>query len=258
MNTVKDIAVCIRTVKFSESSQIVTLFTRNHGKLPAIAKGARRPASRFDGGIGLLAAGAIIFTPAKQAGQLATLHEFVLTDGFEALREDLLALNCAQVAAQLVASFVEEIDPHEILYDALIESLNKWGTEKRPEWVLLEFELRLLQEIGLAPIWDRCTLCGRSLETQSVNAEEAGRLYFSSEKGGMLCAACEQTVMEKRFVQPNVLEILQNPQRGQTRQRRSVLDAHTLLSYHQRELLGSQSSLTAFVNGLLEKEIASL
>ena len=258
MSTTKDEAVCIRSLKFSESSQIVTLFTRNHGKLPAIAKGSRRTASRFAGGIGLLAAGAIIFTPAKQAGQLATLHEFVLTDGFDPLRKELLALHCAQVAAQLVASFVEEMDPHESLYDALVESLNKWGTVNRPEWILLEFELRLLHEIGLAPLWDRCTLCQRSLKTERVNGDEPDRLYFSSEKGGMLCTTCEQTVMEKRFVQRNVLEILQNPQLGQTRHRRAVLDAHTLLSYHQRELLGNQSSLTAFVNGLLEKEIASL
>ncbi|MHC4433863.1 MAG: DNA repair protein RecO, partial [Planctomycetota bacterium] len=45
----KDMAICIRAVDYSETSQIVTLFARDTGKIGAIAKGSKRPKSKFDG-----------------------------------------------------------------------------------------------------------------------------------------------------------------------------------------------------------------
>ncbi len=53
----KDFAICIRAADFSETSQIVTLFTRATGKIKAIAKGSKRPKSKFDGPIEIFSYG---------------------------------------------------------------------------------------------------------------------------------------------------------------------------------------------------------
>ena len=63
----KDHAICIRAVDYSETSQIVTLFTKQNGKIGAIAKGSKRPKSSFDGPIELFAYGRIIFTHSDDA-----------------------------------------------------------------------------------------------------------------------------------------------------------------------------------------------
>ena len=71
----KDLAICIRAVDYSETSQIVTFFTRDTGKISAIAKGSKRPKSTFDGPIEILSHGRIVFADSNTE-KLATLTEF--------------------------------------------------------------------------------------------------------------------------------------------------------------------------------------
>jgi len=255
MSSAKDQAVCIGTVKYSESSQIVTLFCRDHGKIRAIAKGSRRPKGQFGGGIELLSAGEVIFTPVHGERSLATLHEFDLTEPFFPLRQSLLGLTCAQYAGDLLNQFTEEDDPHAELYDLFYETLRGFGETARPAAILLAFELTLLAEVGLAPVWRRCSACsGKLPDLQAGGTTELRQLYFSSGSGGMLCRDCEPAVVEKRFLEPEVLALLQGEDDSASAGLPSVLAAQELLSYHIRELLGKQSKMMVFVNRLLRQQ----
>src|SRR6185437_12480053 len=115
MPMVADQCLCLRKVEYSETSQILSLFSREHGVFRAIAKGAHRRtkagASKFDGGIDLLDLGQAVFTH-DTARDLATLTEWHLMDGHLALRSRLRAVYLAQYAAELVSSMLEEHDPH--------------------------------------------------------------------------------------------------------------------------------------------------
>ena len=254
MSAVKDRAVCIRTVKYSESSQIVTLFCRDHGKICAIAKGSRRPKSKFGGSIELLSAGDVVFSPVHGERSLATLHEFDLTEPFPLLRHSLLGLTCAQYAGELLNQFTEEDDPHTELYDGFYEALQDIGETARAAVILLRYELMLLREVGLAPVWHRCSACSAILpDVQADGAKRPRQLYFSSGSGGMLCRDCEPAVVEKRFLEPEVLALLQGEHISPTAPLQTVLAAQELLSYHIRELLGKQSKMMVFVNRLLRQ-----
>ena len=68
----KDTAICVRTTDFSETSQILTLFTRAAGKISAIAKGSKRPKSAFDGPVEVFSYGRIVFSDSTKE-KLATL-----------------------------------------------------------------------------------------------------------------------------------------------------------------------------------------
>ncbi|MCK5114841.1 MAG: DNA repair protein RecO, partial [Phycisphaerae bacterium] len=107
MAAIKDQAICLGTRKYSESSQVVTLFGREHGKIKALAKGSRRPKSRFGGGIEPLTCGSIIFSPASADASLSALIEFDLVESFAGLRNDLLTLHSAQYAGYLLGEFTE-------------------------------------------------------------------------------------------------------------------------------------------------------
>jgi DNA repair protein RecO (recombination protein O) len=248
MPSVKDNIICLRTQNFSESSQILTLFARSYGKLRLIAKGSRRRRNKFVGPIDLLNVGDIVFYPPRRETSLATLAEFKLQKTFNSLRNKLLPMNCAQYAAGLVADFTADADPHEQLYFSLLETLDQLQNSPRPEALLLQFELVLFQQVGLSPNWKQCVNCDKSLPPEQ-------RLYFTSQGGGMLCRECEPAAVEKRFMEPPALQLLQNPQNALNSSMQVVVEAHELLSYHQRELLNRENSLTKFVNQLLRKEL---
>jgi DNA repair protein RecO (recombination protein O) len=248
MPPVKDQALCIRKHDYSETSQIVTLFGHASGKVRAMAKGCRRSRGKFSGGFEVLSAGSMIFIPPHGESALATLTEWELEESFPGLRRNLLALNCAQYAADILADFTEDLDPHPRLYESLYAALKQWQQSPRPDVVLLVFELILLQEAGLCPSWHNCCACGKPLLSTP-------RLYFSSRTGGMLCRECEPAVVEKRFVQLPALQLLQDSQYAASAPIPVVGEAHELLSYHERELLGKQSSTMVFVNQLLRQQL---
>src|SRR5213595_3273080 len=131
MPSVRDRCICLRKVEYSETSQILTLLSRDHGLLRVIAKGAHRTtkagASRFGGGIDLLDVGEAVFIHAPEK-ELATLCEWTLGDGHLALRHNLRAVYLGLYAAELVATLIEEHDPHAELFDRLQQTLGELET----------------------------------------------------------------------------------------------------------------------------------
>lgn len=121
----KDIAICIRAVDYSETSQIVTFFTKGNGKIGAIAKGSKRPRSAFDGPIEIFSHGRIVFADSNK-DKLATLTEFESAyggPGFSGLRNNLFALNCCLFGAELLDKLTNEYDPHPGLFDSFLQFL---------------------------------------------------------------------------------------------------------------------------------------
>jgi DNA repair protein RecO (recombination protein O) len=189
----KDEAVCIRTVDYSETSQIVTFFGKATGKIQAIAKGSKRPKSPFGGPIETFSSGPVVFTEPR--GQsLSVLTEFEQRNIFGGLRGNLFALNGAFLAAELLNSLTTDSDPHPQLYDSFIRFLqdseqviNKAGLLAR----LFPFQLDLLREVGTLPVLDHCTNCKRTF------GNDWGEVYFSSLANGLVCRDCEASFIDK-------------------------------------------------------------
>ena len=170
----KDLAICIRAVDYSETSQIVTFFTRATGKVSAIAKGSKRPKSAFEGPIEIFSHGKIVFSDSNKE-KLATLTEFESADGgpgFVGLSKNLFALNCCLFAAELLNSLTHDYDPHPELFDSFLQFLQNTnesqeaGNEHRNVMALLIFfQLILLKEVGLQPVLSSCANCKNNFST---------------------------------------------------------------------------------------------
>ncbi len=156
----KDKAVCLRTADYSETSQVVTLFSRGSGKLSAIAKGSKRPKSSFDGPIEVFSFGDIVYAPPRWAA-LATLTEFDQKRGFLNLRKNLTALNCAYFGAELLEAFTRDLDPHTDLFDSFLQFLSDIQTadSRNGLGLLILFQLTLLAEVGTKPVVTECVNC---------------------------------------------------------------------------------------------------
>jgi DNA repair protein RecO (recombination protein O) len=183
MSSEKALALVTRVVEFSETSSVVTLFTREFGKIHALAKGSRRPKGPFESALDLLGLCRIVFL-AKSSDALDLLTEAKLERRFRAATRNLSRLYAGYYVAELLNELTHDRDPHPELFDAACDTLLALGTGTQDVVALtLRFEVMALRVLGHLPALDACVECGRQ-----VNGD--GRVAFGMLAGGVLCARC--------------------------------------------------------------------
>ena len=180
----KTLALVLRVVEFSESSSIVTLFTRDFGKIHALAKGAG-PKGPFESALDLLSQCRIVFLR-KSSDALDLLTEAKLERRFRPANRDLSNLYAGYYVAELLNELTDDADPHADLYDAAVDTLARLSQSSGSGIVVvLRFELTALRILGHQPAITHCAECGKP-----VPVPAAGRVAFGQLAGGVLCAEC--------------------------------------------------------------------
>lgn len=191
----------IRTTDFSETSRIVTFWTKEWGKVRALAKGGRRLKSNFEVALDLLTVCGIVLLR-KSHGSLDLLTEAQAQERFPQLRGDLGALYAAYYVAELLSDWTQDYDPHPLLFDEAIATLRNLGQPGVATGsCLAHFELVLLRELGYGPALDFCADCGELAPSPlaPLPENEGNRgTAFSAAGGGVLCGACQARQREKR------------------------------------------------------------
>lgn len=184
MPPIHDDAVCIRHWDWSETSQAVSLFTRGHGLVRALAKGSRRARAPYSGGVEMLTRGeaGLIMRPNTE---LALLTEWDLREMYPALRRSLAAFNAGMYFADLVQRFVHDHDAHPALFDALAASLAELGADGTEAMLdaVVRFQWAVLREAGFRPLLGEA----RAGEQQP----EGEVLVFDPEHGGVRAAGAD-------------------------------------------------------------------
>ncbi len=140
----------LRLHPLTESSLIVHWLTPDCGRLVTVAKGARRPKSAFRGQLDLFYLADFSFQRSRRS-ELHALREVSLRDPHRGLRSDLNRLQQACYAAALIVQTTEPETPLPIFF-ALLHGLLRHLSEHPPQpTVILAFEIKLLNELGLAP-----------------------------------------------------------------------------------------------------------
>ena len=188
-------AIVIRGTDWSETSRICTLFTREFGKMRGLAKGGRRLRSNFEMAFDLLTVSRVVFL--RKSGGLDLLIEAQVAERYTQLRTNLLALNCGYYLAELLDAGTQEYDPHPVLFDAACRLLRELPPRDepgpRPTSPVTAFELVWLDELGYGPRFENCAACGITLPAPH---EDAVRVIYSPEVGGIVCPACRQAVRD--------------------------------------------------------------
>jgi DNA repair protein RecO (recombination protein O) len=181
---VKTDAIVLRTIDYSETSLIVWLFTREHGRVHVIAKGARRPRSIFEGALEPLVRGELVFYRKAKPDGLETAKEFDPIDLNRGLRSDLARLHRGLYVAELLTELSEHDLPSPSAFAAAAEALRALSTDALPhlDRHVLRLELALLGAGGLSPVLDRCVRCGGP----PFEGDEE-RAFFAPGAGGVLC-----------------------------------------------------------------------
>ncbi len=207
MSTEKASALILKIVDFSETSCVLTIFTREFGKVRGLAKGARRLKGPFESAIDLMAHCRIVFLR-KSSDALDLLTEAKLERRFRVAGRDLSRLYAGYYVTELLRELTDDYDPHPLLFDIADQTLavlSGGGNDLRAatdsdkrdaehcdaeycdaEYYakhIFRFELTALRLLGHLPSLDVCVECG-------VRVEPRGRIAFGHLDGGVLCRAC--------------------------------------------------------------------
>jgi len=148
-------AIVLRVQPVTESSLLVTWFTREFGKLKTLAKGARRPKNPMRGKIDLFYRDEIIFQHSRR-GDLHSLHDCYLEAPRAKLRDSMDRVAAASYACELVELATEVEDANPLIFELLESVLEAIAVRASPV-ILIWFELRLLDAAGWKPKWEQRT-----------------------------------------------------------------------------------------------------
>jgi DNA repair protein RecO (recombination protein O) len=235
-------ALVLRTTDWSETSRIATLWTREYGKIRALAKGGRRLKSSFENALDLLTVCSIVFVR-KSSGSLDLLTEAQVVRRFPRLTQDLAALNGAYYVAELLSELTQEYDAHPTIYDQALSVLEALGEEDvGPR--LARFEMGFLRELGYLPSLEACAACGGSLGH--------GQLAFSPAVGGVICGPCRtRTTRAVPLSNPawEMMRALSRPDEGWRRpwDGRARAEVRQLLGQHVTWILGRRPRLLPYL-----------
>lgn len=239
----KDSAICIRTVDYSETSQILAFFSKDHGKISVISKGSRKKNKSFDGPVEMLSFGQIAFTQTNK-DNLGVLTEFQQQKHFSNLSKDLFNMNCCLLAAELVDKCTEMFDPHPLLFGGcldLVTSIND-STSKNESLALLILFLRtLLSETGTLPIMNKCVSCKTNIKNNPDN------VYFSNTAKGLLCRDCEGGFEDKIKISKNAANIFCNIRNITTAEEKNLTEIVQILLFYLRDSLGKNIKMAKYI-----------
>jgi DNA repair protein RecO (recombination protein O) len=181
--TLKTEAVVLRSIRYGEADRILHLYSKSHGRIGAIAKGARKPRSRFGGRLEPFFRLDLVLHEGR--GELLTVTGVATVEGFPSLRERGASLDAAARACDAVLRLLDSPEPNQPAYNLLCRYLSLLddpaaGRAAGLE-VALSFRLKLALAAGFAPELAACAHCG--------DAEHLAG--FSGAAGGVVCASCE-------------------------------------------------------------------
>ena len=198
----------IRQADFSETSRVVTFFTRDFGRLSALAKGAKRLKGPFEAAIDLLSQCQIVFIR-KSSNSLDLLTEAKLVQQFRPGRDGLIGLYGGYYVAELLSALTEEYDPHPDLFDETLSTLEALASDSNSNFAIIRFELSILREIGQLPPFDLCAVC-------QTPTTAPGRYAYWVNQGGLICPSCRKKNYDQSLIQAGTVAVLRKLSDGQS------------------------------------------
>ena len=174
-------AIVLRSIRYGEADRVLHLYTADHGRLGAVAKGVRRVKSRMGGRLEPLSRVLLVLHQGR--GELCTVSQADTVHAHAGLRERRATLERGTQACEAVLRLLDSTEPNRPAYNLLCNELALLDADpaNAGRAQALAFRLKLLLAAGFAPELASCASCGE--------AEHLGA--FSPSAGGIVCAGCE-------------------------------------------------------------------
>ncbi|MEH7343749.1 DNA repair protein RecO [Bacillus sp. JJ1532] len=187
--------IIIRTTNYGETNKIVTLYTREWGKIGVMARGAKKPSSR-------LAAVTQPFTYGyflvQRSSGLGSLQQGEMISSMRSIREDIFLTAYASYIVDLTDKGTDDRKPNPYLFELVYQSLNLVNEGFDAEIIVNIFEMKMLNTFGLYPVLNQCTVCSST----------GGHFSFSIREGGLICHRCLEKDPYHYKISPATVKLL--------------------------------------------------
>ncbi len=171
-------AILLAVRDWGEADRLVTLFSREYGKIIAMAYGARRPRSHLGGSMQTFTHMDVSLLPGKG---IDSIRQTQIKQTFRTIGENLDCMAYGSFLTELVAELCPERQPEPLIFDLLL-GIFELLTKRNPRVVALAGAWQLLALAGYQPENTRCVSCGQILTFPA---------YFSADAGGGVCSDCD-------------------------------------------------------------------
>ena len=235
-------AIILNRQDFGEADRLLTLFTPRHGKLRAIAKGARKPTTRKSGHVALFARTDMLL---HRGRDLMIISQAEMVEGYQPLREDLNRTAYTNYIVELLDRFTTDEDGAEsaVLFALLDATLRQLCADADLRLVARYYEMRLLDLVGFRPELTHCVLNGEPITAQDQ--------YFSAGQGGVVCPDCGEAAGNLPTIGMKTLHVLRVLQREPWRRIAALDLPGPVHAEMERVMLG-------YLVHLLEKRLQSV
>jgi DNA repair protein RecO (recombination protein O) len=200
-------AIVLRHSNMGEADRLLVLYTREQGKVRAIAKGARKMTSRKAGHIEPFTH---VTLQLAKGRDLLIVTQAETVNAFLALREDLIKTGYAAYILELLDRFTyEEEGPNPTLFRLVVESIARVEKESEAWLAVRYYEMRLLDHLGFRPQLFACANCGREILPENQ--------FFSYTAGGVICPRCGKGLPNLASIDVETLKYLRHFQRSSYR-----------------------------------------
>ncbi|UTR17070.1 DNA repair protein RecO [Salipaludibacillus sp. LMS25] len=187
--------IVIRTTDYGETNKIITILSRENGKIAVMARGAKRPKSRFASSTQLFIYGTFIYQKSQKMGSLSQSD---IIDSFKEVRNDLMLTAYGAYIVELIDKFTDDNEKNPYLFELLYQLLHHLNERADGEILIRILEIKMLAFSGSSPTLHECAHCGRT-DLPFV---------FSLRFGGALCKACSHEDRYHLPTSPSVMKLL--------------------------------------------------
>lgn len=197
MATYRVEGIVIRMKDLGEADRIVTIFSRERGKVRGVARGARRPRSRLSAPTQAFSHCRFLMFPRKS---LDVVSQAEVKEPFFGIHQDIERMAYATYVAELTDEMTEPDEANEPLFAVLLGTLHIINSGLDPEIAVRAFEMKLMDALGFRPDLDACSICGKPY------SELRGGVMFLPKAGGIACSACAREKGGSDGAPPDQLE----------------------------------------------------
>lgn len=193
--------IVLKAYNFRETSRIITFFSKDFGKLKLLAKGIRKPGSKFGASLELFTHSSVIFYK-KETKEIYTLSDSHIIHSFDRLRSNLVSFILASNILNFLSAATPTEEPNPQLFTLSLLTFRL--IEDHPKVMLLwGYLIKALALLGYSPELSRCIEC-KKLSTST---------WLDIERGGIICEGCRGNRKNILVLSKSTMSILKKAQR---------------------------------------------
>ena len=177
MNLKEVTGIIVNETNYGETSKILNVITKEKGLISLMAKGCKNIKSSLRSTASKLTFGTFIIY--YKENKISTLKEVTILDNFINIKKDISKISYATYILELSEGVIKQ-NNNKHIFELLIQSLKKINEGFDPLIIMNILELKYLEFLGVMPVIDACTVCGK----------KTGIVTLSSYKGGYVCKNC--------------------------------------------------------------------